>query len=39
MTFRARLLLVFTVTIAVTVAMVVWIVSSSTERAFERLDN
>ena len=39
MTFRARLLMVFTVTIAVTVAMVVWIVSSSTERAFERLDN
>jgi len=38
-TFRARLLLVFTVTIAVTVAMVVWIVSISTERAFERLDN
>lgn len=39
MTFRARLLVVFTITIAVTVAMVVWIVSASTERAFEKLDN
>ena len=39
MTFRARLLVAFTLTIAVTVAMVVWIVSTSTERAFEKLDN
>ena len=38
MTFRTRLLVVFAVTILAAVAMVVWIVSNSTERAFERLD-
>ncbi|HLM98941.1 MAG TPA: ATP-binding protein [Bryobacteraceae bacterium] len=38
MTFRTRLLLMFGVTILASVAMVVWIVSRSTERAFGRLD-
>ena len=38
MTFRTRLLLVFAVTIVSAVAMVVFIVSASTERAFERFD-
>ncbi|MCU1275450.1 MAG: integral rane sensor signal transduction histidine kinase [Bryobacterales bacterium] len=38
MTFRTRLLVVFAVTIVSAVAMVVGIVSASTERAFEQLD-
>ncbi len=38
MTFRTRLLLVFAVTIVAAVALVVWIVSTSTERAFEQMD-
>ena len=38
MTFRTRLLVVFAVTIVSAVAMVVFIVSASTERAFEQFD-
>ena len=38
MTFRTRLLLVFAVTIVAAVGLVVWIVSASTQRAFEQLD-
>jgi signal transduction histidine kinase len=38
MTFRTRLLLVFAVTIVTAVAVVVWLVSSSTQRVFEDLD-
>ena len=38
MTFRTRLLVVFAATILTAVAMVVWIVSNATERAFGRLD-
>jgi two-component system nitrogen regulation sensor histidine kinase NtrY len=38
MTFRTRLLAVFAITIVTAVAVIVWLVSSSTERAFEQLD-
>jgi signal transduction histidine kinase len=38
MTFRTRLLVVFAVTIVTAVAVVVWLVSSSTQRTFEQLD-
>jgi signal transduction histidine kinase len=38
MTFRTRLLLVFAVTIVTAVAAIVWMVSRSTERTFEQVD-
>jgi two-component system nitrogen regulation sensor histidine kinase NtrY len=37
-TFRTRLLVVFAVTIVTAVVMIVWLVSRSTERTFEQLD-
>jgi two-component system nitrogen regulation sensor histidine kinase NtrY len=39
MTFRTRLLVVFSMTIVAAVGLVVWIVSTATERAFEQLDS
>ena len=38
MTFRTRLLLVFTVAVVVSVALVEWLVTDSTRQAFERLE-
>jgi len=38
MTFRTRLLVVFAVTIVTAVAAIVWLVSRSSERVFEQLD-
>ncbi len=38
MTFRTRLLLVFAITIVTAVAVIVWLVSRSTQRVFEQLD-
>ena len=39
MTFRTRLLLIFTVTIVAAVSIVEWLVTDSTRTAFERLEN
>jgi signal transduction histidine kinase len=38
MTFRTRLLLIFTVAVVASVALVEWLVSDSTREAFERLE-
>lgn len=38
MTFRTRLLIVFTLTVVLAVAVVAWAVSATTRRAFEALD-
>jgi two-component system nitrogen regulation sensor histidine kinase NtrY len=39
MTFRTRLLLIFTITIVAAVGIVEWLVTDSTRTAFERLEN
>jgi signal transduction histidine kinase len=39
MTFRTRLLLVFTVTVIVSVGIVEWMVTSATRQAFERMES
>src|SRR5271157_4589071 len=38
MTFRTRLLLIFTVAVAASVALVEWLVTDSTRQAFERME-
>ena len=38
MSFRTRLLLIFALTVATAVSVVVWIASTATLNAFERLD-
>lgn len=39
MTFRTRLLLIFTITIVAAVGIVLWLATGSTRAAFERLEN